>query len=231
VLRERGQFAASATTLTGLDPEDGSWLMEADNLARSGNMRGARDILERSGHRFAAIHGDKVSAPRARGFAWTHALIADEMLSHGDTSLARPLIDSLKRIGQESYYGRDRLLFHHVQGMLYSAEGRFGDAERELRAAQWSASSWTRTNVELARAQLAQGHAAQAVATLRDAYLSPLDGMGRYVPRSELDWWMSRAFTSAGQQDSARIYAAYVRSAWRNADPPTRARLDSLGRP
>jgi DNA-binding SARP family transcriptional activator/TolB-like protein len=228
VLRERGQFVSSAATLTALDPEDGVWLMQADNIARAGNLRGARDILERSGHRFAAIHGDLVSGAQARGFAWTHAVEADEMLSRGDTSTARALIDSLARIGQQSYYGRDRLLYHHVQGMLYFAERRYADAERELRAAQWSVSSWTRTNVELARAQLAQGHARDAVATLRDAYLAPLDGMGRYVPRSELDWWMSRAFSAAEQPDSARVYAAYVRSAWRHADPLVLARLDSL---
>lgn len=228
LLRERGQFASSAATLTALDPEDGVWLMQADNLARAGNMRGARDILERLGHRFAAIHDDQVSGAQARGFAWTHALAADEMLSRGDTSAARPLIDSLARIGQQSYYGRDRLLYHHAQGELYFDEHRYADAERELRAAQWSVSSWTRTNVELARAQLAQGHAGDALGTLRDAYLAPLDGMGRYVPRSELDWWMSRAFSAAGQPDSARVYAAYVRSAWRRADPLVLARLDSL---
>jgi hypothetical protein len=58
--------------------------------------------------------------------------------------------------------------------------------------------------------------------------LAPLDAMGRYVPRSELDWWLARAFAAAGQRDSALVYARYVRAAWQDADPPIRTRLDSL---
>jgi DNA-binding SARP family transcriptional activator/TolB-like protein len=228
VERERGEFSASAATLARLDPNDGSILMLADDLSRLGRAREARQILERSGHRFVATAGGQLTPPQARGFAWAHALEADEEIRSGDTSRARALIDSLLRAGQQSYYGRDRLLYHHAQGMLYFAEHRFADAERELKAAEWSVSTWTRTNVELARAQLAQGHARDALATLRDAYLSPVDGMGRYVPRSELDWWMSRAFVAAGDPDSARVYAGYVRSAWRHADPAVAARLDSI---
>ena len=51
---------------------------------------------------------------------------------------------------------------------------------------------------------------------------------GRYVPHSEIDWWLARAFEAAGQRDSAHVYAAYVRDAWRRADPSVRAKLDSL---
>ena len=49
--------------------------------------------------------------------------------------------------------------------------------------------------------------------------------MGRYVPRTEIDYWMSRAFAQAGQQDSAVVYARYVHSAWSHADPTVAARL------
>ena len=123
---------------------------------------------------------------------------------------------------------RDKVLHHHVRGVLFLAQGRFADAERELVAAEWAANAWTRTNVELARARLALGRPDGAIAALRDAYMAPVDAMARYVPRTELDWWMSRAFAAAHQPDSAAVYAAYVRQAWRNADPPLRARLDSL---
>ena len=64
-----------------------------------------------------------------------------------------------------------------------------------------------------------------AIASLRTGYATRLDAMGRYVPISELDYWMSLAFAEAGQADSARVYAGYVEQAWRNADPEVRQRL------
>ncbi|HXD47505.1 MAG TPA: hypothetical protein VN600_01945 [Gemmatimonadaceae bacterium] len=41
---------------------------------------------------------------------------------------------------------------------------------------------------------------------------------------------MARAFSALGQRDSALVYSGYVRAAWKNADPPIRALLDSLPR-
>jgi hypothetical protein len=52
--------------------------------------------------------------------------------------------------------------------------------------------------------------------------------MGRYVPISQLDFHMARAFAQAGESDSARIYAAFVRTAWRDADPEIRRQLAQL---
>ena len=46
--------------------------------------------------------------------------------------------------------------------------------------------------------------------------------MGRYVPISELDFWMAQLFESSGQTDSARVYRSYVDRAWRDADPEVR---------
>ena len=71
----------------------------------------------------------------------------------------------------------------------------------------------------MAKTEMALNQPRAALAALRDAYASPLDGMGRYQPRSELDLLMAQAFSRAGQADSARIYEAYVRRAWRDADP------------
>lgn len=36
---------------------------------------------------------------------------------------------------------------------------------------------------------------------------------------------MARAFRLAGASDSSEMYASYVRSAWRNADPEVKAEL------
>ena len=67
-----------------------------------------------------------------------------------------------------------------------------------------------------------------AIATLRRAYAVPLDAMGRYVPRSELDYWMAVAFKSAGERDSAATYTTRVRAAWAAAEPRVRTQLVDL---
>lgn len=226
--RERGQFVASAHNR--LPATNGLALVQADGLARLGQLREARAILETSGHPKESPEGWQRTPTGARGFSWAHAIEADLLMRAGDTITARAMMDSIEISGKLSYYGRDARLSHHVQGMLYFAEGKFADAERELLAAEWSASGWTRTNLELARAQLALHHPADALETLRQARLAPVDAMARYAPRSELDWYSARAFAEAGQRDSALVYATYVRQAWKNADANVRSRLDSLPR-
>ncbi len=228
--RERGQFIAAAQTLAPLPGTNGLVFVRADCLARIGRLTEARAIFEANGHPPGPGRTMQFTPSEARGYAWSHALEADAVMRAGDTATARAFVDSLAIAGPQSYYGRDRVLQHHILGMLLFAQGKLPDAERELRAALWVAGGWTRTNVELARTQLAEHHPSDAIATLRDAYTAPIDAMGRYVPRSELDWWTARAFEAAGQRDSALVYAGYVRTAWKNADPSVRARLDSLPR-
>jgi hypothetical protein len=66
------------------------------------------------------------------------------------------------------------------------------------------------------------------VGTLRDAYVGPLDAMGRYQPAVKIDYRMSVAFETAHQPDSGRVSAEYVRQARKNADPEYRQCLDQL---
>jgi hypothetical protein len=115
-----------------------------------------------------------------------------------------------------------------VQGMIAMRARDFTTAEREFSAARWGIAGWTVSVVDVARAELSLGHPGDAVRTLRDAYVGPLDAMGRYQPRSEIDYWMSIAFARAGVADSARTYAGYVRQAWRTADPEVRRKLATL---
>lgn len=227
--RERGRVAESVALLADLPENNGLSLVRADGLARIGRMADARAIFEHVGHP-PGSSPRAFTAPEARGFSWSHALEADALVRAGDTAAARPLIDSIAHSGTQSYYGRDKVLHHHVRGVLLLAQGQYVEAERELVAAEWAADGWTRTNVELARARLALGRPDSAIAALRDAYMAPVDAMARYVPRTEIDWWMSRAFAAAHEPDSAAVYASYVREAWRHADPSFRARLDSLAR-
>ena len=226
--RERGQFVASVEATEGMSLTNGLSLVRADGMARAGRLSDARGIFEWSGHPKGSLRNGQLTPPEARGFTWAHALEADALARAGDTVAARALADTILHSGKQSAYGRDHLLYHHVLGMLLFDERRYADAEKELRAGEWNAAAWTRSNVEMARAQLAQRHYADAITSLRNAKLTPLDAMGRYVPHSEIDWWLARAFAAAGQRDSAHVYAAYVRDAWRRADPAVRAKLDSL---
>lgn len=173
----------------------------------------------------------------ARAFAWTHALLADALFVAGEAG-GRPvdarrlaaLADSLEVVGSASYYARDWRLHHHVRGLVAAREGRWSEAAAQFRLARWGGAGWTRTLVELARAELALGRPDSALAALRDARAGVLDGMGRYATHADVDCWTARAFAAAGRVDSAHAYAARVRRAWAGADPAVRRALPRLPR-
>lgn len=235
--RERGEIRASVQTIQQLirafPTQDILGLEEADGLARLGDYAAAIRLDEPLGHHRTEVPAienavtpvSRLIGGRARQFCWVHALEAEDLAGTGDTILLHSLADSIAEQATRSYYGRDWRLAHHVRGLIAEIAGRPADAARELEAARWGYGGWTATDVHLARVELAQGHAADAIATLRDAYAAPLDAMGRYVPRSELDLWMWRAFSAAGRADSAAVYEGYVRRAWRDADPEVRREL------
>jgi DNA-binding SARP family transcriptional activator len=167
----------------------------------------------------------------ARATAWEMALRTDALREVLDTTTLLAMADSLAEIGTPSYYSRDWRLHHHLRGIVAARGGRWDEAAQQFTAAQWGPHGWTRSNVEIARAELARGRPEVALRALRDGYGAPLDAMGRYVPRSMLDWWMAQAHAAAGHADSARVYAGHVRRAWARADPEIRqllAVLDSL---
>ncbi len=138
----------------------------------------------------------------------------------------RAIADTLETACPRSYYGRDWRLYHHVKGLIDMRAGRYADAEREFTRAVWTeVEGWSRTAIELARARVANGHPKEAIKALRSAYATRLDAMGRYVPISEVDYWMSLAFAAAGESDSARVYREYHERAWKDADPEARRQL------
>ena len=229
IARERGQFRRAAELLAA--SPGGLELVQADNLMRIGRRADARRLYEHSGHLDAPPAAQGFSAPQARAFAWAHALEGDAYWRAGDTTVTHALLDSVRAVGARSYYGRDWNLYQHLAGLLALARRDTLSAERALQAARWSISGWTTTIDVLGRIRLARGDAAGAVALLRQAYESPLDAMGRYVTRTELDDLMARAFAAGGQRDSASVYAARVREAWRNADPEVRRLVAALPEP
>jgi tetratricopeptide (TPR) repeat protein len=226
LLRERGELRASNAALDRAEadlPNAGiqTVLVRGNNLSRLGDYAGAEKVYERATHgpRFATLEFPPTGTA-ARGFCWHHALLADAIAPGGNLTLLRALADTLAVGCAKSFFGRDRVLHHHARGLVAMQEGRWLDAESELQQGRWGiAESWSRTTVALAKTELALNQPRAALAALRDAYASPVDGMGRYQPRSEIDFLMAEAFRRAGERDSAKVYDAYVRRAWRNADP------------
>ena len=232
LLRERGELRASNVAIDRAEadlPNAGiqTVLVRGNNLGRLGDYAAAEMLYERSAHgpRFETRELPP-SGTASRGFCWHHALLADAIAPSGDTVRLRALADTLTVGCARSFYGRDRRLHHHVRGLLAMQQRRWADAEAELQQARWGvAESWTRSSVALAKTELALRQPRAALVALRDAYATPLDGMGRYQPRSEIDLLMSQAFREAGAADSARVYDGYVRRAWRNADPEVKRLL------
>ena len=232
IQRERGQFRASNRTIEHAIvrfPElDFLHLIRGNGLARIGDFHGARRAYE-AFHPLGNRPESWYRGGDARTFAWHHALLADALADHADLGTLSALSDSIERVGARSYYGRDWLLHHHVRGLIAQRTGDLKRAEQEFRKSRWVvASGWTRTVLELAKVQLACARLDDAIATLREAYAVHPDAMGRYLPRTEVDFWMAVAFRRAGQADSATVYANYARRAWANADPEVRAMLHQI---
>jgi DNA-binding SARP family transcriptional activator/tetratricopeptide (TPR) repeat protein len=237
LLRERGRHFEAAKVIgdamrRGVQGIDYTEVIRANSLARIGEVEEAMVLYARAAAPLAPNETPSVgrNATDARRFAWSKALAADALYLAGriDTMQLNALADSVEVIGSRSNYGRDWRVHHHVRGLVATSAGRWADAERHFRSALWIPAGWTRTNIELARVLLAQRRTREAVQVLRETYMGPLDGMARHAPRSELDFWMSRAFAAAGQRDSARVYAAYARHAWGDAGPELQRRLGEL---
>ena len=239
VLRERGQFQAAArlaTSMLGRFPADSNWLLlvQGETLARIGDVAGTKRVFTASVSgwpRLGAANGvSSYSGDRARSNTWPRAILADVLWQAGaiDGASLSALADSIQATGAESYYARDWRLYHHVRGLIAMNARRWSEADSEFAQASWEHAGWSRSLVERAHAQIEEHHSADAIRTLREAYALPLAAMSRYVPRSELDYEMARAFVAAGMTDSARVYALRASSAWKTADPAVRKRLSQL---
>jgi len=233
--RERGQYRESIRVMKELavaSPHAAGFadIIIGDDMRLLGDYAAAARRFEAMSHPGALrLTSLPVPAASARGFCWSHVLAADSYAGTRDTIGLEATADTLEAACTSSFYGRDWRLYHHARGLVAAQAHRYAEAEREFKAAAWSsAESWSRTTVELAKAQSALGRPRDATATLRTAYATRLDAMGRYVPISELDYNMSKFFAQAGEGDSARVYAGYARAAWRDADPEVRRLIGSL---
>jgi serine/threonine-protein kinase len=163
--------------------------------------------------------------------SWNRLHMATALAAAGDTNGLADLAASIERLADSSSFGLAARLPSHVRGLLWLARGAPAQAAQELRAAIYSPTlGYTRTNLELARANLALGKPKEAVRFLREALGGSSDGPAYYLTRTEIHHWLGRAFEATGEADSAAVHYRAVRAAWRNADPPYRSRADSAAK-
>jgi tetratricopeptide (TPR) repeat protein len=167
-------------------------------------------------------------------FRWPKAAISYEsrqrawMLTHraaglaaaGDTATLRTAVAQVREAGRGSGLLRDRLLHHHVAGLLWRTRGRPDSAIAAFRASMFSTTvGYTRTNLELGQLLLEQGRAAEAVEIVQPALRGGLDGSPLYVNRTELHGLLGEAWLAAGNADSARTHLDRAVRNWEGGDP------------
>jgi tetratricopeptide (TPR) repeat protein len=171
----------------------------------------------------------------ARQRVWILTHVGSALAAAGDTAAVAALVDTLKGWGAKSGFGRDRVLYHYLEGLMWMARAKPDSAVAAFRAALTSETEgYSRLNLQLARALLMLGRSREAIPVLEHALAGTLEGGNFYASRTELQETLARAFDAAGEPDSAAVYYRSVLRAWRHADPRfqraierTRARLST----
>ena len=179
------------------------------------------------------IPRDTIEPPglAARRRTWLFAMAGTGWAAAGDTLRLRALADSAEAWGRLSAYGRDRRIHHHLRGLLWTARGDTAAAMTAFRRSIWSvAQGYTRTNLELGRLLMATGRYDEAVSILEPATRGPATSLGLYATLTEIHARLAEAYDAAGHGVEARRHLEWTERAWKEADPPIRARLEALNR-
>jgi DNA-binding SARP family transcriptional activator len=239
-LRNQGKVREALATLSVPPPARDSairrlahygWtLARGQILFETGEFQEAAALFgELAAERPAAIADMPGVLARHRSWALTHE--AEALAAAGDTAGVRALVDSVRTIGAGSAMGRDRLSYHHLLGLLLSAQHDWTAAEAEFRAAIHSPTDgYLRTNLHLARVLMTEDRPRDAIEILHAALHGPLDGSGMYVTRTEVHEALGDAFHMAGEADSAAVHYRAVALAWEHGDAPFAARASRARR-
>lgn len=188
----------------------------------------AQILMERGDFQRSAALFDSISRLRtigspsqvARNRAWALAHRANALALMGDTVRLKPLIDTVRVVGQGSFLARDQRLYHHLQGLVYRARGDLPRAAAEFRAAMVSPNQgYTRTNLYLGAVLMRMGRPREAVDVLQPALRGSLESSNLYANRTDVHLLLGRAWQAAGRADSAAVHYRAVATARAHGDP------------
>jgi len=200
-------------------------VLEAQALLEMGRPAAAATLFDSLARQYGP---GLVPSQVGRNTAWMLAQAAGARFAAGDTATLPRLSDSVRVLGEESGYGRDRRLHHYVRGLLLAARGDDAGAISELTSAVYSLTvGFTRVNYMLARVYLHARRPRDAVAVLQPALRGGIDASNLYVNRTELHELLAQAWDAAGGRDSAAAHYAYVAKVWANADPALQPRVSA----
>jgi len=200
-------------------------VLEAQVLLESDRPAVGAVLYDSLAHQFRLSDAPSL---RARTAAWMMTQSLGARIAAGDTATAAKLVDSLRMLGEQSGFGRDRRLHHYVRGLLLAARGDDEGAVGELKASIFSPTTgFTRTNFELGRIYLRMKRPRDAVAILQPALRGAIDASNLYVTRTELHELLAQAWDAAGNLDSAAVHYAWIAKAWSAADPALAPRLNA----
>ncbi len=197
---------------------------EGQALFEAGRLDEAARVFGSSGLHSAAF---RIARPGSAGRdrAWALAQRAAVAAAQRDTIALGWLADSVAAAASASAFGRDRRLASWVRGLRLEVTGHAAAAVDTFRNAVYTPTEgYTRVNLEAARALLALGRPAEAVAWVQEALRGGLEASNYYVTRTELEELAGQGFAALGRRDSAAAHYAWVVRAWSDAEPPFHAR-------
>lgn len=164
----------------------------------------------------------------ARQRVWTLTHAGSGLAAAGDTVALSALVDTVKLWGTRSGFGRDRVLYHYLEGLMWLARERPDSAVGAFRSALMSETEgYSRLDLQLARALLMLGRPREAIPVLEHPLAGTLEAGNFYASRAELQQMLGRAFDAVGEPDSAAVYYRAVLRAWRHADPQFQPALEN----
>jgi tetratricopeptide (TPR) repeat protein len=232
--RQQGRLAEALQAARFFETEAGRSLSAAARQAYSrllGQVLFEVGRFDESAAQFDAAGRTPVGASpshQARDRAWTLALGASALAAMSDTVRLEALVDTVQQAGSRSLSVRDRLLHHHLRGLLLAARGDDAGAVAEFRQALSSPTGYTRSQYELGRALLRLSRPSEAVAALQPAVRAPIEGAHLYLSATDRRALLAEAWDSAGGRDSALAHYRVVAGAWSRADASFRGRLAAI---
>ena len=226
-LRNQGRFEealAASRSFRATRAESG----DAPNSEPLSASVEAQVLLESGKAAAAAALFDSVAAWRLAGQPepfyrasriWNLTQKAAASAAAGDAASVSALADTIEALGTNAFSERDHRLHYHVRGLHAMLRNDVDAAIDHFQRAMYSTTiGYNRANYELAKAFMRRNQPREAIAVLRPATRGvALEGPNLHLSLADVHALMAQAFTAAGQPDSARAHAGWMRPSTRTA--------------